>query len=210
MEIILRFSASVLWISALGLLVVKTTDSASKIYRVQSLAEFSAILLVAAMRHFPWLLLSALTVFVIKVLAIPTIMKKSTPLIHQDYGAKASMGIASLLLLALALTIFGFLLSRIPGLSHPVVTGVILAALFIAFLHISSRYETWSLAWGMLSLDTITSVSALVVGTSLKESADVSIDGLSLGLACALAFLIHRIADIKNTTDVRQIEELKG
>lgn len=210
MEIILRFSASVLWISALGLLVVKTTDSASKIYRVQSLAEFSAILLVAAMRHFPWLLLSALTVFVIKVLAIPTIMKKSTPLIHQDYGAKASMGIASLLLLALALTIFGFLLSRIPGLSHPVVTGVILAALFIAFLHISSRYETWSLAWGMLSLDTITSVSALVVGTSLTEGADVSIDGLSLGLAFALAFLMHRIADIKNTTDVRQIEELKG
>ena len=208
MTILLRLMLSTIWLMAVALMLVKTYRSATVLYRIQAVAESVVAAGLAVALHIPWLWLSAILIVLIKGGLIPRLMAR-TASTHADYSAKGPLGMATLLILAFILSAGGILLGK-DSPSQPALTGLLFAALFVAFLHLSSRYELWSLLWALLNLDTVAGAAALVFGTGLPEIADVGINAASLGLALVLSYLAFYIDRIKGTRDVRDLEELIG
>lgn len=204
------FAISLIWLATQGLALVKSAHSARVLYRIQAFGEAILAAGLAISRRDDWLWLSVATIVVLKVGIIPRILRGSLGSADKAYGAQGPLGIASLILIFLALTVGGLFFGRVPGLPYASVIGLLFAAWFIAFIHLSSRYEIWNLIWALLSLDTVSDSAALVFGTSWPETTLLAIDLISLALALTLALLGYRIARTKDTSDVRDLKELIG
>lgn len=209
MALMFQLSVGVLWMTTVGMMIVKTHRSTMTLYRIQALMEALLAALMAVTVHLSALWISVLMVIVIKIIVIPTLVTRTFHNAGKEYSAKSPLGMGSLLMLALLLSVGGLLLGRL-GMPHPTVVGLVLGALFVSFLHVSSRYELWSVLWAVLSLDTVVGAGALIFGTGLPETADVGINLASLTLALVLAYVGGRIERIKNSLDVRELEELIG
>lgn len=209
MTILFRMIVTVVWLMAVAMILVKTSRSSATLYRIQSIAE-AAIAAALAVTGDPWLWISVGLVLAIKTFFIPFLINHGSRPFAPHYSAKGPLGMASLLVIIAILTAGGLLLIRIGKIPHPTLTGLIFAALFVAFLHLSARYEIWSLMWALLSLDTVVGVGALIFGRGLPEVADVGINLASLALALVLTYLAVRIERIKHSLDTRTLEELIG
>ncbi len=208
-QILWRLAGSLIWVMAVAILLVKTHQSARLLYRLQALGE-AGLLSVIALDHEPLLWIDVIMVLLIKEIAIPKILGPQKGMIARDYGAKGTVGMTFLLFVAAAFTLGGLALGQVPGLLHPLVAGVLLGAWFVSFMHLSSRYETWSMSWALLSLDTISGALAVAVAGPIPEFAGVGIDVGALVVAVLLALLTRTIASTLHTTDVRDVEELIG
>ncbi len=198
-----------IWLTTAGLLIVKSPHSAAALYRLQAMAEALVAAAAALAGARPWLWLSVVLILVIKVAVIPPVVMRGLGTRRTDYGGDGAFGIGALLLIAALLSVGGFLLGRL-GLPHPALMGMGFAALFVALVHASSRYQVWSMLWALLSLDTVVGAITLIWGRGLPEMADVAIDLVSLGLALVLAYLAQRIDRIMHARDIREMEDLVG
>ncbi len=204
-----RIFASLIWITAISLLLVKAHRSAQASYRLQAVGA-AGLLAVLALNHEPWLWLDVGVVLAIKELIIPRILSSHREVASQDYGAKSAVGMAFVLMVAGIVTAASLALGEVPGLAHPLMSGVLIGAWFISFIHLSARYETWSLSWALLSLDTVSGALAVSVSGPLGEFVGVGIELAALAMAVLLAWLSRKIFTLMQTTDVRDVEELTG
>lgn len=208
MYIAWRIAASLVWLMAGALLLVKTNRSAGILYRWQALGEAALAIILSLKTQDNWLWITVAAIIIVKVAVVPEILNFRQTLLRDDYGARGPVGVTSLVLVIAALTIAGIAIGAFPGLIHPVTMGVLFGAWLIALVHGSTRYETWSMAWGLLSLDTVSSSLVLALGSTLPPVADLLITMTAVALAVLLALFSRRIAHLKQTTDVRALKEL--
>ncbi len=96
------------------------------------------------------------------------------------------------------------------GMRHPLILGLLFGAWFVSFVHLSARYETWSLGWALLSLDTVSGALVVAASGPIPESLEVGINLFALTTAVLLALLARKISTSFSTVDVRDAEELTG
>lgn len=204
-----RIAATIIWMMAIALILVKTNRSARIVYRLQALGE-AGLGALAAWHSVGDLWISVGLVLVFKLGVIPELMRRNALIIKHDYGAKGPVGMTAILMIIFGVTVVGLFVANVFHFLHPILSGVLLAAWIISYIHLSGRYETWSIGWGLLSLDTI---SSSLVGTwagVLPASADIATTGVAVALAGLIAIFSGRIALLRHTTDVRQVKELIG
>jgi len=204
-------SASLVWLMTGGLLIVKTPTTMPNLYRLQAVGEMLAVGALYATTRDPWLVLSLALLIGVKWFVIPRMFTHSSAFTRATYGLSAPWGVSSLLVGDFVLTGLGIALAhRLQG-PDPFSLGVLLASWFMALWHTVSRYETWSLSWALLSLDTVSSTLILVlVGRSIPPFVDVLTLAITTALAGLLAQLSARIFNTKASTDVRDMKELIG
>ncbi len=206
----LLLATALLWLTTVTMMIVKTPRSMMHLYRIQAVAEAGAAATLAIFGHHPWLWSVASLIVIFKILIIPGVVTRWLTPLADVYGANGPVGITTLLILALVLSGGGILLGRLGGIPHPLPMGLIFAAMAVTFLHLSGRYEIWSLLWGILSLETVTDVVALTLGTGIPAVGEAAIALTGLGLAVALAYVAAEVRRIKHSLDVRDLEELIG
>ena len=208
--VILRIAVFLVWITAVLMAVVKTNRSVNVLFRVQALGEAAVAAVLAVTVPYPWLWCSVGAILIIKIGIIPSILFRHDPLVSEDYGARSPFGTTAQLFFTLLVTVLGLAMVRLIPIGQPTLVGTILAALFVSLIHLSSRYEVWSIARALLSLETIAGVGVLVLGLTLKEPADFAIDLVAVFLALNIAWVASTLMRLKHTVDVREIKELIG
>lgn len=207
--IITELAASLMWLATVGMMIVKTPHSMVTFYRIQALAN-AAIAAIMAWQGQPLLWAAVGLAVAVRIILIPEIVGKSLRLPTSPYSAKSALGVGAMVILAFFLTAGGMLVAQTLGVSDPISAGLLFAASFVAFIHLSARYEVWSMLWALLSLDTIIDVGVLLFAKALPESSEFGLYAMSLALAIVLAFVAQRIQHIKQSQDVRDLEELIG
>lgn len=205
----LEVALGIMWLAAIGLLIVKTVASAAMIYRIQSAAEVLIVILLALRYGDLWLWINAALIIVVKILVIPRLVIAAAGS-QAGFSGKSPWGVTALLLAVLGLSTAALLAGHWLGLVQPPIAGLVLAVMFVAFLHLSSRYEVWSLMWAMLSLDTAVSTGASLLSTRLPAVVDAGIALVSLALVFALCYVARLMAEHTRSGDVREMEELIG
>lgn len=208
MDTLWRLAAAAIWLMSCAMVLVKTPGSNRTLYRLQALGEATLIIALAQISHDRVLWISAAAVLVVKIGVVPRLMAPSIP--PSSYGARSPLGAASILAAIGALTVGGILIGRLAQPPHPFAVALLTAAWLTALLHSVSRYETWSLGWALLSLDTASSALAVSISGALPTSIDLLITAVTIGLAILLSLFTKRIMQLKNTTDIRALEELVG
>lgn len=208
MDTLWRLGAAAIWLMSCAMVLVKTPASDRTLYRLQAVGEMALIVALAQLSHDKMLWISAAAVLVVKIGVVPRVMASSAP--PSSYGARSPLGASSILAAIGALTVGGILIGRLAQPVHPFAVELLTAAWLTALLHSVSRYETWSLGWALLSLDTASSALALAIGGALPTSIDLLITSVTVGLAILLSLFTKRIMQLKNTADVRALEELVG
>lgn len=209
MEIAARVAASWIWLGALGLITVKSASAASRWYQFQALGE--AGLVAVAMEEFQAPALGAVVAVIVvaKIWLIPWILRRLSPGGHFVFTSLQSLGSAALFALATLLTAGAIWVGMriIPG--SGAIVGILVAAWLLALLHLSLRYETWNLAWALLSVDTSSSALASFLAPEQSIALAIGITLVGLAVAVLLAWLVSAVAHVNAVTDVRRLQELK-
>ncbi len=208
--ILLRMAVFLVWITAVLMALVKTDRSVNVLFRFQAVGELAVAAVLALTVPYAWLWLTVVAVALIKVVIIPKILFSHDALVQQDYGVRSPFGMSGLLLVFLAVTVFALAFTRAVGIGDPVLAGTVLAALLVSLVHLSARYEVWSISRALLSLETICATGVLVVGWTLKEPADLAIDLVALFLAFTISWVASTLMRLKGSVDVRDMKELIG
>ncbi len=205
----LLLSATVLWVGAVAMMIVKTPHTMAVMYRMQAVAEAGVASLLAIFGHRPAYWSVVALIIVLKIFVIPGVMNRGLKPMRQAYGTHGPFGMSALLLLALLLSAGGIVVGHL-GLPYPLPMGLVVAAMLVTFVHLSGRYEVWSLLWGILSLETVMDVGVLTWGTSIPAIGEVGIDMTGLALALVLGYVAAEVWRVKHGLDVRDREELIG
>ncbi|MCL6562670.1 MAG: hypothetical protein K6U87_06655 [Firmicutes bacterium] len=209
MEIAARVAASLVWLGALGLIAVKSAPAASRWYQLQALGEAGLVAVATWDLKAPALGAVVAVIVVVKIWFIPWILRRLSPRGHSAYTGLQSLGPAATFGLATLLT-GGSLwvgLQVVPGLE--VVAGIVVAAWLLALLHLSLRYETWNLAWALLSVDTTSSALASLLAPQQSISLAIGVTLVGLALAVLLVWLVSAVARVHSVFDVRRLNDLK-
>ncbi len=205
----LVLTAALLWLSTVGMMIVKTPHTMILMYRIQALSEAGVAAQLAILGHRPVLWAVVTLIVVLKLCIIPGAVSRWLTPLQDVYGAHGPIGVTALLILALVLSGGGILIGRL-GLPDPLPVGLVFAAMLVTFVQLSGRYEVWSLLWGILSLETVVDIGALMLGTDMPAILEVGIGVTGLALALVLAYTAAQVRRIKHTLDVRDLEELIG
>jgi hydrogenase-4 membrane subunit HyfE len=202
--------AGFIWLLTAGLALVRTHLAARALYRLQALTEAALVLSLGTARlQDTALLLGVLVILVTKVAVVPAILRRADHGRPDAYGSRGPMGITALLGGMGVLTVFAVTLLHDAGIAT-LSAGLLFGAWFVALLHLTSRYELWSLAWGLLSLETVSDAVVVTLGQRLPLAADLLVTLSSAAIALLLSLLVARIVHLKDGTDVRTLEELVG
>ncbi len=149
-----------------------------RLYGFQSLAVSALAILVAATQHVPELYALAGLSFILKVLLVPGIMLRLLKDAQIDLAASNRLGVASMVLLAIAASVFGFfVVGRLPVHAHVLpapALGLAAAEILVAFLLVILRADVVSQAVGFFSLENGVSVASLVVASGLPLILEVA------------------------------------
>lgn len=205
----LLLAMAVLWLTTVAMILVKTPQATTMLYRIQAAGEASVAAILAVAGHRPLLWAIVGLILVVKIMIIPAVVTRGLAPLGEEYGAKGPMGMTALLLLALILTSGGLLVGRL-GFAHSLATGLVFAAMLVAFLQLSGRYEVWSLLWAMLSLETVMDAGALLLGTGLPTILEAGIGVTGLAMALVLVYVAAEVRRTIHSLDVRDLGELIG
>jgi hydrogenase-4 component E len=202
--------AGLIWLATVGMMIVKTPRSVATLYRTQALGVAGLGATIALSENVPILWVTVGLTVLVRIFVVPAIINRGIKTLSAPYSAKSPIGVGSLIVYAVVLTAAGMLSAQIGAVRLPVAAGLIIASMFVSFIHLSARYEVWSMLWALMSLDAIISAGVLVFANSLPELTDLGLFAMSLSLALVLAFVAHRIHGVKASLDVRELEELVG
>lgn len=209
MELAARLAASLVWVGTLGLMVVRSPYAASRWYQLQAFGEGGLVAVASWQLKAPELWAVAGVIFVVKMVLVPWFLRRTSPHGRFVYSGLQSIGHAAVFGLAMLLTAgavwFGVRISPASG----AIAGTLLAAWVLSLLHLSLRYETWNLAWALLSVDTSSSALASLLAPQQSIPLAIGITLVSLALAVLLAWLVLAVARINSVSDVRRLHELK-
>lgn len=149
-----------------------------RLYAFQSLAVSALAALVAATQHMPDLYALAGLSFTLKVILVPGIVLRLLKDARVDVAASNRLGVATMVLLAIAVSVFGFfVVGSLPVHSHSLPTsalGLSAAVVLVAFLLVILRADVVSQAVGFFSLENGVSVASLVVAAGLPLIVEVA------------------------------------
>lgn len=206
MLILYQLAVGLVWLCAVGLMIVKTDHSRVFMYRLQAFGQTLVILFAAIALDDMWLYIGAAITVVLKIGIIPSVVKRA---LHpaDPYGVKSTWGVGGMILAALVLSGGGVLAGRLGGLPHPGVAGLVLAALFVTFLHLSVRFELGSIVWAILSLDTVVGIAVTLFAVHLPPAFAMGADGVSLALALVIAYLARWLIRLQASPNAATLEE---
>jgi hydrogenase-4 component E len=150
-----------------------------RLYAAQSVLISALAVVVAASRHLPDLYALAALSFALKVVIVPVVLRRllrGVGAIGADRGGtdiagSHTLGVASTVLLAIAVAAFGFFTAAALGIRSPVLPAtafsVSVAVILVAFVLMIVRRDVISQAIGFLSLENGVSLTALVVAAGL-------------------------------------------
>jgi hydrogenase-4 component E len=149
-----------------------------RLYAFQSLAVSGLAVFVGATQHLDDLYVLAALSFVLKVVLVPSIVLRLLRDAPVDLGGSNRLGVATMVLLAIAVSAFGFfVVGSLPVHSHSLPTpalGLAAAVVLVAFLLVILRSDVVSQAVGFFSLENGVSVASLVVAAGLPLIVEVA------------------------------------
>jgi hydrogenase-4 component E len=151
-----------------------------RLYAAQSVLISALAVVVAASWHLPDLYALAALSFALKVVIVPLVLRRLLRGIgaigedtrgSTDIAGSHTLGVASTVLLAIAVAAFGFFTAAALGIRSPVLPAtafsVSVAVILVAFVLMIVRRDVISQAIGFLSLENGVSLTALVVAAGL-------------------------------------------
>jgi hydrogenase-4 component E len=150
-----------------------------RLYAAQSVLISALAVVVAASRHLPDLYALAGLSFVLKAVIVPVVLRRLLRGIGviggdprwSDIAGSHTLGVASAVLLAIAVAAFGFFTAAALGIRSPVLPStafsVSIAVILVAFVLMIVRRDVISQAIGFLSLENGVSLTALVMAAGL-------------------------------------------
>jgi hydrogenase-4 component E len=185
-----------------------------RIYAFQSLVVCALAIDVAITRHVGELYALAAVSFVLKVVIVPGIVLRLLSNVEQDLSDSSAFGVATMVLIAIAGSAFGFFTigalniptTLLPGATLAISTAIVI----VAFVLIILRSDVVSQAIGFFSLENGVSVASLVIASRLPLIADVAFlfDLLVAVVVFGLLMRVHHGRANTLSTDV--IDRLRG
>ena len=191
-----------------------------RLYAAQSALISVLAVVVAAVRHLPDLYALAALSFALKVVVVPVVLRRLLRGLGArgegpgwtDIAGSGSLGLASTVLLAIAVAAFGVFSMAALGLHSPVLPGTALAlsiaVVLVAFVLMIMRRDVASQAIGFFSLENGVSLTALVVAASLPLILEIAFlfDLLVAALVFGLLIRVHHgRADSLSTAELTRL-----
>ena len=149
-----------------------------RLYAVQSLTVSVLAVIVAAGRGIPELYLLAGISVLLKVVIVPRVMLRFLRGADTEIAGSGALGVASEIIVALALAGFGFFIVGALGIQSPVLPAAALslsvAVVLVAFVLMIVRRDVVSQAVGFFSLENGVSLASLVVAAGLPLILEVA------------------------------------
>jgi hydrogenase-4 component E len=196
-----------------------------RLYAAQSVLLSALAIVVAATRGLPELYALAGLSFGLKAIIVPVVLRRllrgigaepSDPR-WSDIAGSHTLGIASTVLIAIAVAAFGFFTVAALGISSPVSANTALpvtalsisvAVILVAFVLMIVRQDVISQAIGFLSLENGVSLTALVVAAGLPLILEIAFLFDLLVVAVVFGLLIrvhHSRAESMSTADLTSL-----
>jgi hydrogenase-4 component E len=170
--------ALVVLLTEFAMLRAPMTRSQVRLYAFQSLAVSALAVFVAATQHLPELYALAAFSLVLKVVLVPGIVLRLLRETRVDVAASNRLGVATMVLVAIAISAFGFfVVGSLPVHSRSLpasALGMAAAVILVAFLLVILRADVVSQAVGFFSLENGVSVASLVVAAGLPLIVEVA------------------------------------
>jgi len=191
-----------------------------RLYAAQSALISVLAVVVAAVRHLPDLYALAALSFALKVVVVPVVLRRLLRGLGArgegpgwtDIAGSGSLGLASTVLLAIAVAAFGVFSMAALGLHSPVLPGTALAlsiaVVLVAFVLMIMRRDVASQAIGFFSLENGVSLTALVVAAGLPLILEIAFlfDLLVAALVFGLLIRVHHgRADSLSTAELTRL-----
>jgi hydrogenase-4 component E len=191
-----------------------------RLYAAQSVLISGLAVVVAATRHLPDLYVLAGLSFALKAVIVPIVLRRLLRGIGAiggdprwaDIAGSHTLGVASSVLVAIAVAAFGFFTVAALGLASPVLPATALsvsvAVILVAFVLMIVRRDVVSQAIGFLSLENGVSLTALVVAAGLPLILEVAFLFDLLVAAVVFGLLIrvhHGRAESMSTADLTSL-----
>ncbi len=201
-------------LSEFAMLRAVLSRSQVRLYAFQSLSVTALTLIVAATRHIDALYVLAGFSLLLKVVVVPRIVLRLLSEVKSDLAGSSRLGVASSVLLAIVLSVFGVFVvngmpihsKALPGLALAVAAAVIL----VAFLLVIVRSDVVSQAVGFFSLENGVSVASLVLAAGLPLFAGVAFLFDLLVAVVVFGVLIRVHHGRTSSLSTRGIERLRG
>jgi hydrogenase-4 component E len=185
-----------------------------RLYAVQSLAVSILAVVVAATQHIPQLYALAAISAILKVFIVPGILLRVLGDTRSDEATSARLGVASMVLIAIAISAFGFfVVGSLPVHSHALpapALGTAAAVILVAFLLAIFRSDVVSQSVGFFSLENGVSLAGLVLATGLPLIVEVAFlfDLLVAVVVFGVLIRVHHLRSQTLSTDI--LDRLRG
>ncbi len=206
--------ALVVLLTEFAMLRAPLSRSQVRLYAFQSLAVSVLAVFVAATQHVGELYALAAFSFVLKVVLVPGIVLRLLRDARVDLVASHRLGVASMVLIAIAVSVFGFfVVGSLPVHSRSLPTsalGMAAAVILVSFLLVILRADVVSQAVGFFSLENGVSVASLVVASGLPLLVEVAFlfDLLVAVVVFGVLMRVHHGRTQTLSTDV--LDRLRG
>lgn len=185
-----------------------------KLYSFQSLVVTALAVDIAAVRHINDLYALAALSFVLKVVLVPGLVLRLLSDAEVDLAGSPVLGVASMILIAIAVSAFGFFAVgslHVHSRTLPTVALAIAAAVvLVAFVLIILRTDVVSQAMGFFSLENGVSVASLVVAAGLPLVVEVAFL-FDLLVAVVVFGVIMRVHHGRTKTlSTEELDRLRG
>lgn len=191
-----------------------------RLYAAQSALISALAVVVAAVRHLPDLYALAGLSFALKVVIVPVVLRRLLRGLGArgegpgwtDIAGSGSLGLASTVLLAIAVAAFGVFSIAALGIRSPVLPGTALsisvAVILVAFVLMITRRDVASQAIGFFSLENGVSLTSLVVAAGMPLILEIAFlfDLLVAALVFGLLIRVHHgRADSLSTAELTSL-----
>jgi hydrogenase-4 component E len=191
-----------------------------RLYAAQSALISVLAVVVAAARHLPELYVLAGLSFALKVVIVPVVLRRLLRGLGTrgegpgwtDIAGSGSLGLASTVLLAIAVAAFGVFSMAALGIRSPVLPGTALAisvaVVLTAFVLMIMRRDVASQAIGFFSLENGVSLTSLVVAAGMPLILEIAFlfDLLVAALVFGLLIRVHHgRADSLSTAELTSL-----
>lgn len=197
-----------------GMLQATLLRAQVRLYAAQSVVISVLAVVVAFARGVPELYALAAFSVLLKVVAVPLVMLRLLRRTNQEIASSRALGVASMVLLAMAVAAFGFFASARFQLGSPVLPAAALAVavaiILVSFVLMIVRRDVASQAIGFFALENGVSLASLVVAAGLPLILEVAFLFDLLVAVVVFAVLIRVHHEQSESLSTEALTELQG
>lgn len=197
-----------------GMLQATLLRAQVRLYAAQSVVISVLAVVVAFAQGVPELYALAAFSVLLKVVAVPLVMLRLLRRTNQEIASSRALGVASMVLLAMAVAAFGFFASARFQLGSPVLPAAALAVavaiILVSFVLMIVRRDVASQAIGFFALENGVSLASLVVAAGLPLILEVAFLFDLLVAVVVFAVLIRVHHEQSESLSTEALTELQG